>query len=333
VLILQGPNHCVEALTFSPDATTLYIVQGHHGIRAWNITDRTNARVEFEGRLVVSQFLFHPGGRWAFSACAHTPSGAPRRGRLIDLPTGTMRPFNAAGLERENIAFFPTAERLVSIGDPWEDPKLPPPGSRSRLLGWEMTTTGPVPTWHRSMPGNEHVLSVVALGDRFATADTLVEYGNGVNSRATNHHIRIRIRRASDGKPEAELPFPHPIIQQLLAGPRGDLLIGRSGTELHVWTAPDWRAPPRVVAGTRDEESEHYWPPRYSAAAFHPSGRYLLLANNEPSVTAFDTATWNPVQTWVWETGALRSVAVSPDGALAAAGSAGGTTVVWDLDL
>jgi WD40 repeat protein len=82
-----------------------------------------------------------------------------------------------------------------------------------------------------------------------------------------------------------------------------------------------------------DEEPEHYWVPRFSAATFHPSGRYLLLATNDPTVIAFDTATWNPIQTWAWDTGALRSGAVSPDGTLAAAGSAGGTTVVWDLDL
>src|SRR5438046_1056623 len=84
VLILQGPDHPVQALTFSPDATTLYIVQGHHGIRAWNVIDRTATRVEYGGRLMVAQFVFHPGGRWAFSATAHTTPTEPVGSRLID---------------------------------------------------------------------------------------------------------------------------------------------------------------------------------------------------------------------------------------------------------
>jgi WD40 repeat protein len=69
------------------------------------------------------------------------------------------------------------------------------------------------------------------------------------------------------------------------------------------------------------------------AACFHPSAPYLLLANGGPSVIVFDT-TWKPVRKWKWDTGGvLRTVAVSPDGSLAAAGGPRGVVVVWDLDL
>lgn len=326
MLILQGPDHPVQALTFSPDSTTLYIVQGHHGIRAWNVIDRTATRLEIDGRLLVKQFVFHPGGRWAFSATAHTTPPAHNMARLVDLAAGTMRPFNFTGSARDNVAVIPGGARLVTVGDSMFDADSPSPSyrHRTRLYGWTMTAVGPEYDWHRDVPRNEHVLFVAALDNRFATAERVRPKGGGYDAE---WDVRLTIRRAADGFRVTELPYPHGQIQQFLASPDGGLLVGRLGTELHVWGAADWKAPPVVVAGGHDAAMEP------AAAAFHPSGRYLLLANNDPSVIALDTSTWKRVQTWKWDAGALRSAAVSPDGTLAAAGGAGGTVVVWDLDL
>jgi WD40 repeat protein len=46
-----------------------------------------------------------------------------------------------------------------------------------------------------------------------------------------------------------------------------------------------------------------------------------------------DTTIWNVARTFTWDIGRMRSVAFSPDGALAAAGSDRGKVVVWDVDL
>ena len=327
MLMLQGPDHPVEALTFSPDATTLYAVQGHHGIRTWNITDRTATRAECEGQLLVEQFVFHPGGRWAFSATAHTTSPTYNTARIIDLSTGTMRPFNFTGNVRDNIACLPDGSRLITIGSTAFEPGRLTPAyrARTRLYGWTMTATGPEQAWHYIVPAREIMRFVVALDRQFAIAEMTALPGYTYDNPMWS--IRLTICRATTGACVTELAYPHQQIQQLLASPTGELLVARDGTELHVWTALNWSAPPVVVAGAHDHAMEP------SAACFHPSGRYLLLANNNPSVTAFDTSTWAPVQTWRWDAGALRSTAVSPDGSLAAAGSSRGVVVVWDLDL
>lgn len=326
MLILQGPDHPVQALTFSPDATTLYIVQGHHGIRAWNVIDRTATRLEINGRLLVKQFVFHPGGRWAFSATAHTTSPAHNMARLVDLSAGTMRPFNFLGQMRDTVACLPGGSRVVTIGDATFDAESPIAvyQSRTRLYGWTMAAGGPEYAWHRDVPRGERVLFVAALEKQFAVAEFVrpKRAPSGAEWDA-----RITVRRASDGVRVAELASPDGQMQQLLSAPDGGLLVVRFGTQLRVWTAADWNAPPVLVAGGLDPAMEP------AAASFHPSGRYLLLARDDPTVIAFDTATWAPVQRWKWDAGALLSTAVSPDGTLAAAGSARGTVVVWDLDL
>jgi WD40 repeat protein len=139
--------------------------------------------------------------------------------------------------------------------------------------------------------------------------------------------MRVTIRNADNGEPETELTGLHERFDQLLASPSGNWLVARTGTKLHVWDANDWNRPPRIVAG------KHKHTMRFPLAAFHPSGRYLLLADNTSSIIAFDTTTWNEARKWNWNAGSLHAVAVSSDGTLAAAGGLRGAVVVWDWDL
>jgi WD40 repeat protein len=71
----------------------------------------------------------------------------------------------------------------------------------------------------------------------------------------------------------------------------------------------------------------------FTAAAFHPSGRYLFTTSNDATVTVWDADGWVRVKRFAWDIGRLRSVAVSADGLLAAAGSDRGRVVVWDVDV
>ena len=72
---------------------------------------------------------------------------------------------------------------------------------------------------------------------------------------------------------------------------------------------------------------------QYTGLAFHPSGRFLAATNNDATVKLFDTTTCKLARTFTWDIGRMRSVAFSPDGTLAAAGSDKGKVVVWDVDL
>jgi WD40 repeat protein len=52
-----------------------------------------------------------------------------------------------------------------------------------------------------------------------------------------------------------------------------------------------------------------------------------------PEVSVWDTETWKSVQAYDWGIGSVQSVSVSPDGALAAAGTEDCKVAVWDWDL
>jgi WD40 repeat protein len=71
----------------------------------------------------------------------------------------------------------------------------------------------------------------------------------------------------------------------------------------------------------------------FTGIAFHPSGRYLAATSNDATVKLYDTTTWEVAHTFTWDIGRMRSIAFSPDGTLAAAGSDKGKVVVWDVDL
>ena len=92
---------------------------------------------------------------------------------------------------------------------------------------------------------------------------------------------------------------------------------------LLVWPLPAGGDPRRV----RNDNRKHF-----TALAYHPSGRLLFATSNDATVHAFDAHTLDRVNRFTWHLGELRAVAVSPDGTLAAAGSATGDVVVWDLD-
>ncbi|WP_162672831.1 hypothetical protein [Gemmata massiliana] len=64
-----------------------------------------------------------------------------------------------------------------------------------------------------------------------------------------------------------------------------------------------------------------------------PSGKYLAATSNDATVKVYDTTTWELSRTFTWNIGRMRSIAFSPDGALAAAGGDAGKVVVWDVDL
>lgn len=71
----------------------------------------------------------------------------------------------------------------------------------------------------------------------------------------------------------------------------------------------------------------------FTCAAFHPSGRYLAVTSKDETVKLYDTTSWEVARTFTWNIGRMRSIAFSPDGTLAAAGSDTGKVVVWDVDL
>lgn len=117
------------------------------------------------------------------------------------------------------------------------------------------------------------------------------------------------------------------LTSQYLLNPvaRGDgsRVIGYYGSSLFIW---DFGA--AQMAKVRLDTLRHF-----RALALHPDGRHLLAGSNDETARVIDTHTWQVVKQFAWKVGKLTAVAISPDGALAAAGGAKGQVVLWDLEL
>jgi WD40 repeat protein len=133
---------------------------------------------------------------------------------------------------------------------------------------------------------------------------------------------RLVARSALTGKVQFETPGPTTWLAGLAAPSDGSLVVGFNASSLYAWRPGE--KVEKVRTGTRTH---------YRRVAFHPDGRHLLAGNNDTTARLIDTHTWEVVRQYTWDIGSLNAVAISPDGALAAAGGQKGRVVVWDLDL
>jgi WD40 repeat protein len=104
----------------------------------------------------------------------------------------------------------------------------------------------------------------------------------------------------------------------------GSLWAVTEGRTVSVYSAAEFGAPVARLTSTAKTE--------FTGHAFHPSGRHLLVCSVDQSVKVYDTATWQLVRTYDWGQGKLFSMAVTPDGTLAAVGGDKGQIVVWDWE-
>jgi WD40 repeat protein len=119
--------------------------------------------------------------------------------------------------------------------------------------------------------------------------------------------------------------LPKGTISQLAFVPHQSRFATCAGHAIHFWEATDPKSPTDIV---RNDTRKHF-----TGIAFHPSRRYLAATSNDETVKLYDTTTWEVARTFTWDIGRMRSVAFSPDGTLAAAGSDKGKVVVWDVDV
>src|SRR5439155_9993183 len=67
--------------------------------------------------------------------------------------------------------------------------------------------------------------------------------------------------------------------------------------------------------------------------AVHPASKAVVASRNDGTVWLWVPATLRQIRSFDWKLGKLVSVAFSPDGAHAAAGTEHGQVIVWDVDV
>ncbi|MBX9585374.1 MAG: hypothetical protein K2X87_34130 [Gemmataceae bacterium] len=133
----------------------------------------------------------------------------------------------------------------------------------------------------------------------------------------------MTVRDAESGEELGRAASPSDDPRQVVVSPDGRWLVVGAGRSLYVWPADDPTATPAKVLNPANRH--------FTGLAFHPAGGHLFAACNDATVKLFDPGSWRVARTYTWGIGRLRSLAITPDGTRAAAGSQDGKIVIWDV--
>lgn len=296
----------VNGLAFSPDGRALAAAVEDQGVFLWNLdNDDPPLQLDPTARRNTRTLYFTPDSRavgWAGSTGWKVFDRTRKRVAQLSLDAGGQLTW---------ITQTPDGSRVVS------DHSFP----ESSLIAWKSVDGG---GWEQEWSVSKadlgfHSTTVCPTGRRVAT---LARSATGRVRWETP--FRLQLRSGVSGRVEATCPYSHNYPCGLAFSPNGELLVGVHDMSLMIWAVPDL-GEPRLV---RNNSRQHF-----TAAAFHPTGRYLFASSNDNSVHVFDAYSWDRVARFTWKLGRLRAVAVSPDGMLAAAGGDNGEVLVWDVDL
>jgi WD40 repeat protein len=304
MLVLRAgvPKLRIDELAFSPDGASILAPAGAAGVCRWSpVTAKSKAEVLTLPAKVVKRLVFSPDGRTLYAGndelCAFDL--AARTGTLLDIPKWASLRFGVS----------PDGRRLaVAEGPQGTD--------GTRLTLWDTDALG-APTRDVSHARPVYSAPLFPGGDRFL----LIE-GEFLPDRRWEY--RRVTRSASTGEVlERSDPFPDDPDQMVLS-PDGLTVACRTRNTLRIYpSAGTWGTVPEVV----NDGKQHF-----TGIAYHPSGRYLAATSNDKTVKLYDAESGHLARGYDWDVGRMRSVAFSPDGLLAAAGSDTAKVVVWDVD-
>lgn len=170
------------------------------------------------------------------------------------------------------------------------------------------------PVYSRNVVGVRVSIELLPGEERFVVVE------NHKNTRT-----RIAVRSLGTGELLVAKRNPNKTVSGFALSPDGASAVVASEASLFLYRTEWLKAAPRKVP---NDNRKHF-----TGIAFHPSGRYLAATSNDATVKLYDTTTWEVARTFTWDIGRMRSIAFSPDGTLAAAGSDTGKVVVWDVDV
>jgi WD40 repeat protein len=304
VLVLDG-EHPVAELAFTPDGTRLIVgrVDEHplnvYPPEVWALA--TGARIRLPKPDGASELALrvHPAGRHAFIAYGNALCA-------VCLTDGTVQELSHTSSwgSASGVIASPDGKWVVFANRMTEDVR--------HFYGLRCDVSSePVcmAEWSVGLEVPHERLGGFVGADRFVTLGT----------------HRANIRDAETGEVRATAKHTAIAVTGLVTSPDGGLLAARSSTNFYVWDTTTWQKRFQLAWVSRFQGLSKY--------TFHPTRPILAAIQRGQTLVKFlDTATGKPVSKFQWKLGEMKSVCFSPDGTLAAAGSAKGKIVVWDVD-
>jgi WD40 repeat protein len=262
-------------------------------------------------------FDFDPRTGWLLFG---EPDGWPQSRKGVKRADGqiVVAPEDSGGAIT-GFALSPDGERMLCV-ETWRDmtPYVTPPPEFRFVLSTRTADGGWVrqPVVRRSDEFLSHP-AFLPDGERFVATGSELRS----NSRRTLQY-QMPVQRVFDARTFAFLETVDD--SQFVRPPYfcGHWMVTiHSGTVLFRDTRDFSRSPVCIRKGRR----------KFVALATDPGGRFFLTASGH-RVSVWETKTWKEAKTFAWKVGPITCLAVSPDGLLAAAGSATGKVMVWDVE-
>jgi len=297
---LRGRKESLHALAFAADNRFLVVGGTACRVDVWDLANPTARRPMFSRQVhTVAHLWISPDGREFIAA--ELTDGAVSRYQL-DNPAA-----------RKDFTPSLTSNTLAP-------PRILPDGS-GVVCGRTPTrwnfAAGSEPVWqatNRRRSGHDAIA--------YAVARDCVQLAVGeLTSLTATYRVRVYLMGTDD--PPQELGVVSNHIKRLAWSPGGEYLAAAVDTRVFVWKSDGQLLTQFRIAGRK----------HVMDVAFHPSGRYLAVADNAGTIRLLETDAWTESRVFAWGLPKARCIAFSPDGALAAAGSENGKVILWDVDL
>ncbi len=307
MMILRGAKERLDAVTFSPDGRAIAAASWQQ-VQLWKEWASTFEPTTALAKQYVSAIRYHPAGEKLLVSGGLTPwiwypqadECSPLRGE-----EDTFGQFADLTSDGEFVLICGTNTRRERPGS-----ILCRSTASPDELHWSLNSSRRIESAPLFLSDGEHFLVLEYHHDR---------------TTYTNSRYEFVLRSCQTGVTTEIVPAGCDELLKPALSPDSRQLAGMRTNSFYVFdTSALDRAPLRVPAGGRKH---------FTSLAFHPSGRFLAATSNDATVKLYDTSNWALATTYTWDIGRMRSVAFSPDGTLAAAGSDTGRVVVWDVDV
>jgi WD40 repeat protein len=303
VIILRGDRRQIDLIRFSPDSLTL-VTASWACVQIWNdFTVKKQPILHFDSVHYVRTAAFTPNQSHLYVAGSSFAA--------VDLKARSVQTFGHEQLDVAVLSLSPDGNRMIV-----EEAQ----SGTSALIGLRSTSEPAANVWHRwTIPGIR-VRPIFLASD----AEFLRIEEQHVSGTPRQHRFALFSVTTGDVTYRSDWLAEEPA--EIAVSPDGTTLACRTSKRLHFYPIQGGFTEP--LKTIPNDGRKHF-----TAIAFHPSGRYLAATSNDATVKLYDTTTWDVARTFTWDIGRMRSIAFSPDGTLAAAGSDKGKVVVWDVDL